>query len=79
MQGSGSTRARSTQRWLFVVLIEAEEMRRSEGLAAATAAAGLGDEDTYSDGGEDDFRGRHEDGVGKVAAAKRFVTSVVEG
>ena len=36
-------------------------------------------EDTYRDGGEDDVRGRHEDGVGEVAAAKRFVTGVVEG
>ena len=36
-------------------------------------------EDTYGDGGEDDVRGRREDGVGEVAAAKRFVTGVVEG
>ena len=37
----------------------------------------LATEDTYGDGGEDDVRGRHEDGVGEVAAAKRFVTGVV--
>ena len=36
-------------------------------------------EDTYGDGGEDDVRGRHEDSVGEVATAKRFVASVVEG
>ena len=35
-------------------------------------------EDTYGDGGEDEVRGRREDGVGEVAAAKRFVASVVE-
>ena len=39
----------------------------------------LATEDTYGDGGEDDVRGRHEDGVGEVAAAKRFVAGVVEG
>ena len=36
-------------------------------------------EDTYGDGGEDDVRGRREDCVGEVAAAKRFVAGVVEG
>ena len=36
-------------------------------------------EDTYGDGGEDDVRGQREDGVGEVAAAKRFVAGVVEG
>ena len=36
-------------------------------------------EDTYGDGGEDDVRGRREDGVGEVAAAKRFVAGVVKG
>ena len=36
-------------------------------------------EDTYGDGGEDDVRGRREDNVGEVAAAKRFVVAVVEG
>ena len=35
-------------------------------------------EDTYGDGRENDVRGRREDGVGEVAAAKRFVTGVVE-
>ena len=39
----------------------------------------LATEDTYGDGGEDDVRGRREDGVGEVAAAKRFVAGVVEG
>ena len=39
----------------------------------------LAAEDTYGDGGEDDVRGRREDGVGEVAAAKRFVAGVVEG
>ena len=33
-------------------------------------------EDTYGGGREDDVRGRREDGVGEVAAAKRFVTGV---
>ena len=33
-------------------------------------------EDTYGDGGEDDARGQREDGVGEVAAAKRFVSGV---
>ena len=32
-------------------------------------------EDTYGDCGEDDVRGQHEDGVGEVAAAKRFVAA----
>ena len=35
-------------------------------------------EDTYGDGGEDDVRSRREDGVGEVAAAKRFIVGVVE-
>ena len=35
-------------------------------------------EDTYGDGGEDDVRGWHEDDVGEVTAAKRFITGVVE-
>ena len=39
----------------------------------------LATEDTYGDGGEDDVRGRREDGVGEVAATKCFVASVVEG
>ena len=30
-------------------------------------------EDTYGDGGEEDGRGRREDGVGEVAAAKLFL------
>ena len=38
----------------------------------------LATEDTYGNGGEDDVRGRREDGVGEVAAAKRFVAGVVE-
>ena len=38
----------------------------------------LATEDTYGDGGEDDVRGRCEDGVREVAAAKRFVAGVVE-
>ena len=38
----------------------------------------LATEDTYGDGGEDDVRGRREDGVGEVVAAKRFVAGVVE-
>ena len=33
----------------------------------------LATEDTYGDGGEDDVRGRREDGVGEVTTAKRFV------
>ena len=35
-------------------------------------------EDTYSDGGEDEVRGRREDGVEEVAVAKRFIVGVVE-
>ena len=38
----------------------------------------LATENTYGDGGEVDVRGRREDGVGEVAAAKRFVSGVVE-
>ena len=38
----------------------------------------LATEDTYGDSGEDDVRGRREDGVGEVATAKRFVAGVVE-
>ena len=38
----------------------------------------LATEDTYGGGGEDDVRGRREDGVGEVAAGKRFVADVVE-
>ena len=38
----------------------------------------LATEDTYSDGGEDEVRGRREDGVEEVAVAKRFVVGVVE-
>ena len=36
-------------------------------------------EDTYDSGGEDNVRGQREDGVGEVAATKRFVAGVVEG
>ena len=39
----------------------------------------LATENTYGDGGEDDVRGRREDGVSEVATAKRFVAGVVEG
>ena len=39
----------------------------------------LATEDTYGDGGEDDVRGRRDDGVGEVVAAKRFVADIVEG
>ena len=39
----------------------------------------LATEDTYGDGVEDDVHGRRDDGVGEVAAAKRFVAGVVEG
>ena len=39
----------------------------------------LATEDTYGDGGEDDVRGRREDGVGEVAVAKRFIAGIVEG
>ena len=39
----------------------------------------LATEDTYGDGGENDVRGRREDGVGEVTAAKRFIAGVVEG
>ena len=38
----------------------------------------LATEDTYGNDGEDEVRGRREDGVGEVAAAKRFVAGVVE-
>ena len=38
----------------------------------------LATQDTYDDDGEDDVRGRREDSVGEVAAAKRFVVGVVE-
>ena len=38
----------------------------------------LATEDTYGDGGEDDARGRREDGVREVAAAKHFVAGVVK-
>ena len=38
----------------------------------------LATEDTYGDGGEDDVRGRREDDVGEVTAAKCFVAGVVE-
>ena len=38
----------------------------------------LATEDTYGDGGGDEVRGRREDGIGEVAAAKRFVAGVVE-
>ena len=38
----------------------------------------LATEDTYGNGGEDDVRDRRQDDVGEVAAAKRFVTGVVE-
>ena len=38
----------------------------------------LATEDTYGDGGEDDVRGRREDGVGEVAAAERFIAGIGE-
>ena len=37
----------------------------------------LATKDTYSGDEEDEVRGRREDGVGEVAAAKRFVAGVV--
>ena len=39
----------------------------------------LATEDTYGDGRGDEVCGRREDGVGEVAAAKRFVAGVIEG
>ena len=36
----------------------------------------LATEDTYGGGRDDEVRGRREDGVGEVAAAKRFVSGV---
>ena len=39
----------------------------------------LATEDTYDDGGENDVRCQRENGVGEVAAVKRFVAGVVEG
>ena len=39
----------------------------------------LATEDTYGGSGEDDVRGQREDGIGEVAAAKRFVAGVIEG
>ena len=39
----------------------------------------LATEDNYGDSGEDDVRGRREDGDGEVATAKRFVADVIEG
>ena len=36
----------------------------------------LATDDTYGDGGEDEVRGRREDGVEKVAVAKRFISGV---
>ena len=36
----------------------------------------LATEDTYGGSGEDMVRGRHEDGVEDVVAAKRFVSGV---
>ena len=38
----------------------------------------LAAEDTYGGGGEDEVRGRREDDIGEVAAAKRFVAGIVE-
>ena len=38
----------------------------------------LATEDTYGDGGENNVRGRREDGVGEVTTAKHFVAGVVE-
>ena len=38
----------------------------------------LATEDTYDDDGGDEVRGRREDSVGEVAAAKRFVAGIVE-
>ena len=38
----------------------------------------LATEDTYGDGGEDEVRGRREDNVREVAAAKHLVAGVVE-
>ena len=35
-------------------------------------------EDTCGDGGEDNVRGRREDGISEVAAAKSFVVGVVD-
>ena len=36
----------------------------------------LATEDTYGSGREDEVRGRHEDGVEEVAAAKRFFAGI---
>ena len=38
----------------------------------------LATEDTYGDDREYEVRGRREDSVGEVAAAKRFVAGIVE-
>ena len=52
-------------------------MGRMRDQAVQPTCPNLATEDTYGDDGEKDVRGRREDGVGEVAAAKRFVANVV--
>ena len=63
------------------VIITARRTARGDGYETeqfSPPCPNLATEDTYGDGGEDDVRGRREDGVGEVAAAKRFVTGIIE-
>ena len=55
------------------LLDEAEKEAEKFNLPRPNLAA----EDTYGGGGEDDFRGRPEDGVEEVAAVKRFVSRLM--
>ena len=51
-------------------------MRRKEADLSNLPRPNLVAEDTYNGGGEDEVRGRCEDGVEEVAADKRFVSGV---
>ena len=51
-------------------------MRRKEAEQSNLPRPNLAAEDTYGGGGEDEVRGRREDNVEDVMAAKRFVSGI---
>ena len=63
---------------LYLPLEELLDGKKKEAEQFNPPCHNLATEDTYGGGGEDDVRGRLEDGVGEVAAAKRFIAGVVE-
>ena len=72
------TDQRDGKKWDLITVGELLNEVENESEQFNLPCPNLATEDTYDDGGEDEVRGRHEDGVEEVATAKRFVVGVVE-